>query len=112
MVKNILLILFSFILIVVLSFTIRGYFNAKYISDWQFAGRVEGVILNSQRKPIIKLDNQTLFMRYYSGLIRKEMETGDSLIKLKGSTQITLIKQKTKQCKVYGMPTFASLMFD
>ena len=91
---------------------IRRYFGAKRISDWQFSGRVEAMKLNSRGLPIIKLDNQTVFIQYYGALIKKDVEVGDSLIKLKNSTQITLINQKTKQRKVYGMPTFASLMFD
>ncbi len=110
--KKIILFLFGFILIVVLTYLIRGYFGAKRISDWQFAGRVGAMKLNARVLPTLKLDNQIVFIRYYGGLIKKDVEVGDNLIKLKGSTQITLIKQKTKQRKVYGMPTFASLMFD
>jgi len=86
------LIIVSLGIIVYIFFCIR---ESKQMKDMEFNGIVQDIQYNIKGGATIKINNVIYEPASNNWVFRGEIQNGDSLIKLKNSMDIKLIKQKT-----------------
>ncbi len=80
--------------VILLFLYINGVYTAKKLS---FSGIVDSVSYNINMDPTLTINDSVYKPRSNNWAFRGEIEKGDSLIKVKNTMVIKLIKRKTKK---------------